>query len=97
MKKRLLLATILLGWALDAMRAATPESLDPLSFDTASEEAREYVIDSLAACVREANVAFLQCRRDPPGRPTTDPIPIGRAIKTVNLQRAQEICYTILL
>lgn len=71
MKKRLLLATILLCGALDAMRAATPESLDPLSFDTASEEAREYVIDSLAACVREANVAFLQCRRDPP-RPTDD-------------------------
>lgn len=77
MKKRLLLATILLCGALYAMRAATPESLDPLSFDTASEEAREYVIDSLAACVREANVAFLQCRRDPPDRPTTDPIPIG--------------------
>ena len=36
MKKRLFLATILLCGALDAMRAATPESLDPLSFDTAS-------------------------------------------------------------
>ena len=59
MKRNMLI--VVLGVVLCVWSGAEPDQR-PMSFDTASENAREFVLYSITSCVRTASVALVQCR-----------------------------------